>query len=178
MIGDAASSLKVNRYILCAIEARRVVMKLDLDELVRGITSAFGVKRLMLTYLVVAMVLILLGCGGSPGQYTSGTTSPTTPSGSGSTVTISIAGVLGAQSFVPNPTTVRSGDTVQWKNNDSTRHHIVLDDGTYDSGVLEAGATSPPLAIAVAVTGQPYHCSIHPSMVGQMNLSGNASVAR
>jgi plastocyanin len=153
-------------------------MKLDLDELIRETTSAVGVKRPMLTYLVVATALILFGCGGSPGQYTSGTTSPTTPSGSGSTVTISIAGVLGAQSFVPNPASVRSGDTVQWKNNDSTRHHIVLDDGTYDSGVLEAGATTPPLSIGVAVTGQPYHCTIHPSMVGQMNLSNTASVAR
>ena len=56
---------------------------------------------------------------------------------------------------------------VVWRNNDSTRHHIVLDNGA-EVGNLSPGATSA----AITVTNDSavgFHCTIHPSMVGTIN---------
>ena len=60
--------------------------------------------------------------------------SPTAPSpGSGpGTVSVAIVGTAGNQAFNPNPVSAAVGDTVMFKNNDSTVHHIVFDDGSAD----------------------------------------------
>jgi plastocyanin len=54
-----------------------------------------------------------------------------------------------------------------WHNTDSITHHIVVDDGSLDSGNIPPGALSP--AIRLASNGATYHCSIHPSMLGSIN---------
>ena len=77
-------------------------------------------------------------------------------------MTISIVGVNGAQSFSPNPATLPAGQMVVWRNIDSITHRVVLDNGSLDTGNLAPGASSQPMSI----NGGPYHCSIHPSMVG------------
>ena len=83
-------------------------------------------------------------------------------------MTISVLGVNGAQSFSPNPATLPAGQTVVWRNVDSITHRVVLNDGTFDTGNLAPGASSQPMAINVPGAGDPYHCSIHPSMVGTL----------
>jgi plastocyanin len=77
-------------------------------------------------------------------------------------VTINVVGVNGAQSFSPNPATLPAGQMVVWHNIDSVTHRMVLDNGSLDTGNLAAGASSQPMSINAG----PYHCSIHPSMVG------------
>lgn len=62
---------------------------------------------------------------------------------------------------------------VVFKNNDSTTHHIVLNDGTVDTGDIAPGATSG--AVRMPATGTNYHCSIHPGMIG--SVSGSAGDA-
>jgi plastocyanin len=119
--------------------------------------------------LVVA--LASFACGSSTGTYSSVSTGPTGPSGSGD-VTISILssnglGNLGANSFSPNPASVTQGMTVVWHNNDSTAHHIVLDNGSLDTGTIAAGASTT--AMTLNVTSATYHCTIHPTMVGSIN---------
>jgi len=52
---------------------------------------------------------------------------------------------------------------VVWHNVDTTTHQVVLDDGTLDTGNLPPGAFSQPMMLAAP---GPYHCSIHPDMVG------------
>ena len=42
------------------------------------------------------------------------------------------------------------------------------DQGAFDTGNLAPGATSAPITISSA-SAMPYHCSIHPSMVGVIN---------
>lgn len=83
------------------------------------------------------------------------------------TVTIAIVANNGALSFAPNPATAVSGDSLVWRNNDFTVHHIVLDDGSLDTGDIIPGASSAPMALTGAGGG--YHCIIHPSMVGTIN---------
>ncbi|MGE5358843.1 MAG: hypothetical protein ACM3NQ_07465 [Bacteroidales bacterium] len=115
---------------------------------------------------LAASAVLLAACGSS-----TGVTMPT-PVGGGSggsaNLTITIVGMNGSQSFSPNPASVTQGQTVAFRNADSTTHHIVQDQGAFDTGNLAPGATSAPIMISSA-SAMPYHCSIHPSMVGVIN---------
>jgi plastocyanin len=121
--------------------------------------------------LALGMVAALLAvsCGGG-GGYGSTPTTPTpapTSGGSGNVVTITITGVKGGQSFSPNPATCMLGQTVVFKNADVVTHRVVLDDRSVDTGDIAPGASSAPQALGAV--SKPYHCSIHPSMVGSLN---------
>jgi len=95
--------------------------------------------------------------------------------GAPATSTISIVGSVGPGAFNPNPITIASGDSVVWANNDGTIHHIVLDDGSYDSGNLTPGSSSPATA-ALTATGA-YHCIIHPSMTGTITVTAGCTLS-
>jgi plastocyanin len=107
-------------------------------------------------------------------------------------VSIAIVANSGPQSFNPNPSTVKMGQTVVWRNSDSIPHHIVQDTddinsggtnggyggygdggGTasgFDGGQSAPGGTSSPLTVRTAGTMH-YHCSIHPGMVGTLTVT-------
>jgi hypothetical protein len=80
-------------------------------------------------------------------------------------LTISIVGSFGNLAFAPNPQQAAIGNMVVWMNNDFVQHTIVLDDGT-PVGTLAPGQSSTPIALVTDTAG--YHCTIHPSMVGQI----------
>lgn len=56
-----------------------------------------------------------------------------------------------------------------WHNTDSITHHIVLDDGSIDTGNIPPGTSSP--ALRVASHEATYHHSIHPSLGGSINTA-------
>lgn len=68
--------------------------------------------------------------------------------------------------FSPANITVKKGTTVTWTNNDSTTHTIVESDSQTGpaSGSLAPGS-SYSFTYSAAGT-YPYHCSIHPDMIG------------
>jgi plastocyanin len=111
------------------------------------------------------------GCGGGSGSpsYGGGGTPAPSPPPPGAISAIDILGNRGAQSFSPNPASVRQGDAFVWRNTDSLAHHIVLNDGSLDSGVIAPGGSGP--ALRLATDGANYHCTIHPGMVGSINAS-------
>lgn len=123
--------------------------------------------------LALAGALVVAGCGGGGGGSTP--TSPSTPSTGGNnggnsspaSVTVSIMGDQGKNSFNPNPTPVDAGQVVVFKNTDKVTHHIVLDDGSMTTGDIAPGATSVALPVGAANVG--FHCTIHPDMVGAFN---------
>jgi plastocyanin len=80
-------------------------------------------------------------------------------------LTINIVGTFGAAAFAPNPLQAAIGNTVVWSNSDLIVHDIVLDDGT-PVGILAPGQSSVALSISTPTAG--YHCTLHPSMVGQI----------
>ena len=92
-----------------------------------------------------------------------------TMSAAPATTTISIVANNGAQSFTPNPATAVTGDSLVWRNNDFSVHRIVLDDGSLDTGNINPGGSSPPMALTGA--GGRYHCAIHPDMVGTLSAT-------
>src|SRR5262245_8605521 len=114
--------------------------------------------------------LLCASCGGSGGYGgSSSATPPTTPTPTGNTnvTTITISGQKGDQSFSPNPGMVASGQSVVWKNADSTTHRIVIPEIGVDTGNIAPGASSSP--VSLANVSRAYHCSLHPSMVGTLN---------
>jgi len=105
---------------------------------------------------------LLLGVSACGSDHTS-PTNPTNPPPAGAVV-IDIVGINGAMSFSPDPSTVPPGQVVVWHNRDSTTHRIVLDDGRFDAGTVAPGAFT--VAMTLNNPG-PYHCTIHPEMVGR-----------
>src|SRR5580704_15924940 len=129
-----------------------------------------SMRAIVTAGVVVAFGLNLWGCSGN--GYGSGNSgnpaAPTPPSASTSgVVTVNVVGINGALSFSPNPATLPAGQMIVWHNVDSITHHVVFNDGSVDTGDLGPGVSSQPEA--VAASGGPYHCSIHPVMVGSVN---------
>ena len=85
--------------------------------------------------------------------------------GDGETVTVDITNFV----FVQDEIEIRVGDTVEWVNNDATRHTITSGtddtaDGAFDSGDIEAGDT---FSFTFLEAGDfAYFCDIHPTMTG------------
>ncbi len=127
-------------------------------------------KRSLGILAVIAGIAAAAACGGGSG-YSSNPTAPNpAPSGGGSgaaDVTITINGMLGAQSYSPNPASVKVGQTVAWHNADSVAHTAT---GTgFDTGAVNPGQTSQPITFSTAGSVD-YHCSFHPSMVGTLTV--------
>ena len=123
--------------------------------------------RSSLVVLSIVVGVAVCSCGGSGGSSPN-PTAPTPPPASTLT-SIDIVGERGAKSFSPNPAAVSQGTTFTWRNMDSRVHHIVLNDGSVDSGDIAPGASSP--ALRLDSDGANYHCTIHPDMVGSINRS-------
>jgi plastocyanin len=69
-----------------------------------------------------------------------------------------------AMAFAPMRLEVSAGATVEWTNRDQIAHTVTADDGSWDSGPIEPGATwrhtfDTPGTFA-------FHCSPHPYMTG------------
>jgi plastocyanin len=127
-------------------------------------------RTFITTGAVVALGLGLWDCNGSGyGSQISGNPTAPTPTAAPSpldVVTVNVIGINGPLSFSPNPATLPAGQTIIWHNIDTITHHVVFDDRSVDTGDLPAGASSQPQTIPAA--GGPYHCSIHPVMVGSV----------
>ena len=124
--------------------------------------------RVFVATLMVAASLSAWACGSSTAPAaTPVTPTPTptpAPTPSSGVVTVNVVRENGAQSFSPNPATLPAGQLIVWHNIDNVVHRVVLNDGSLDTGNLAPGASSQPMSINAG--GGPYHCSIHPSMVG------------
>jgi plastocyanin len=129
--------------------------------------------------LLAAAALWAVGCGGggggaystptTPSSPTPTTPAPTTPApATGANVTVAIVSSAGSGAFSPNPAPVGSGQTVAFKNNDGAIHHLVADNGTWDSGNIAPGASSKTLSVT-STTALTFHCTLHPTMVGSIN---------
>lgn len=93
----------------------------------------------------------------------SGNSSSTTSSSGPSTHNVMISGFA----FSPSTLTIKAGDTVTWTNQDSVAHTVVSDSGSEISSpsIPQGGSYSHTFTSAGTYN---YHCSIHPSMTGQI----------
>jgi len=66
--------------------------------------------------------------------------------------------------FTPPTVRIRAGDTVAWANQGQEPHTVTAKDGSFDSGILEPGAT---FRRVFAKEGSlTYACDLHPNMAG------------
>jgi plastocyanin len=124
-------------------------------------------RAFLMVGAVVAVGLGMWGCGGSYSSGGSGNPNSPTPSTAAGVVTVNVVAINGAQSFSPNPATLPAGQMIVWHNVDNVTHHVLLNDGSVDTGDLPPGASSRPMPVEAG--GGPYHCTIHPVMVGGIN---------
>jgi plastocyanin len=114
--------------------------------------------------VAVFLGVLMTGCGSSTPAPTTPTT-PTTPAAASVTIQPA-ARTLATAAFVPNPITFAVGTNLTWSNTDTTTHDMVSDTGLWDSGRIAPGST---FAFTFQSKGTfPYHCSIHPGMVGSV----------
>ena len=130
----------------------------------RGSSPPVFTKRAWMLLAVLSLaVAVPLGCGGSS-DMTAPINSPRAD------VVITISGVNGGMSFAPNPANVQVGQTVAWQNIDSITHTATQNGTGFNTGAIPGGTTSAPVAMG-AVGNLGYHCSIHPSMTGTLNVT-------
>lgn len=76
---------------------------------------------------------------------------------SGNPITVFITSSV----YSPNPLTVKAGQFVNFKNNDSIAHSATFDNGTYESGDIPAlSAHHAPVAMTATGTFA-FHCRMH-----------------
>jgi len=126
--------------------------------------------RAGLVAVLAAAALPFVSCGGGGGG--GGVTNPPPPSGGGggtADVVITIVAENGSMSFSPNPANVTRGQRVAWRNTAGQTHTATQNSGSFDTGSIDGGAQSNPITMGDAGTFA-YHCAIHPSMVGTVNV--------
>jgi plastocyanin len=139
----------------------------------------------VLTALAIALAAV--GCGGGDDGTTGGGESapaPTTEAPSAAEETTSEAeGNAPAPSgeavraqkveiveftYDPDPVTIQVGGKATWLNQDSAPHTATADDGSFDTGTLEQGKLKSETFKEAGTF--PYHCTIHPSMHGTIEV--------
>ena len=117
-------------------------------------------KQASRTILTLAAVLgvAVAGCGGDDNS------GPTGPGGGGGTadVTVSIlSGSMnaGANAFSPDTAVIQVGQTIKWTNNDAMTHTATASGGTFDTGIISAGASSSVITITGATGVRGYICT-------------------
>lgn len=117
---------------------------------------------------VSAVLMAAIACGSSSPSTPSPAPLPTpTPGVPSSSVAIPVgASSLGNRAYAPDDLTVAVGTTVTWMNADSVSHTSTSDATGWNSGAVAPGGQ---FSVPFQTTGTfPYHCTIHPGMVGRV----------
>jgi tyrosinase len=80
---------------------------------------------------------------------------------------------IGDLFFAPDMLEVDSGTTVTWTNNGVLPHTVTADDGSFDSGQLDSGATFSQTFSTAGTFA--YHCEFHDEMVATVMVSEAAA---
>jgi len=117
----------------------------------------------MIVRLTLAILLLALSACSSSSPST------TAPTATGTTISIvSGSSNLTTTAYSPNPVTVAVGGSVTWMNNDSVAHDSVSNSNVWNSRTIAPGGT---FRMTFPTAGSyPYHCSIHPGMVGTVTV--------
>lgn len=115
------------------------------------------------------LLVAVAACGGySSPSAPSPTPAPApAPAPGGPSFSVAIptgASLLTTTAFNPDVTNVTAGTTVTWTNNDSTAHTSTSNESGWNSGSVAPGGR---FSFTFQQAGTfPYHCAIHPGMVG------------
>lgn len=71
--------------------------------------------------------------------------------------------------FVQENASLRTGDTVIWRNQDIVPHTATARDASWDSGLIPAGGEWQ--MVVSDETSSDYYCAFHPSMIAALAIS-------
>ena len=120
-------------------------------------TPIQNVTRVVLVSVLLAGMATLVACKKS---------SPVSPDPSAGLVRI--VGSDGPQAFSPASIVLTSGQKLVFRNDSGVAHRILADNGSFDDGNISAGAFSTSSLTVPGSVPVPFHCTIHPSMVGSV----------
>ena len=136
-------------------------------------------RRLQGTVLAVAaLALVTAACSSSSSTSTAPigstasmpSTAPTSTGGGGGGGVSSATIVAEGFAFSPNSVDVKAGKvTLTVTNNDTTAHTFTLDDGSSSTDLPPGKTVTITLDLTKTVG---WHCNIHPSMTGTLNVVG------
>jgi plastocyanin len=114
--------------------------------------------------ILASSLALAAACNGYSTAEPSPTPPPTT-NGPSTPVTIPMnAETLGNRAFSPDEVSVDAGTTIIWTNTDSVAHTSTADGNSWNSGIVSPGGR---FSVTFQTAGTfPYHCTIHPGMVG------------
>jgi cytochrome c oxidase subunit II len=119
------------------------------------------------------------GGGGGAGAGPAASTAAAGAAATGPVLTIPEgASVQGNPAYKPDPMTVKKGDTIQVQNKDTTLHTVTsgktLEDPNkgkmFDSSMINPGATAKISTASLNPGEYPFHCDVHPYMVGTLKV--------
>ena len=78
--------------------------------------------------------------------------------------------------YAPAEVTVKAGETITWKNDDTAIHTATsgensTPDGKFDTSLVSPGQSSKPTAMPNEPGQYPYFCTLHPWMTGTVTVS-------
>lgn len=115
----------------------------------------------------IALAALLLGVSFGCGSDSTPSSPSPTPSGTPVSI-VSGSSTLTTTAYAPNPVSVAVGGSVTWTNNDNTPHTSTANNGAWNSGSVAPGGS---FTMTFPAAGSfPYHCTIHPGMIGTVNV--------
>jgi cytochrome c oxidase subunit 2 len=117
--------------------------------------------------------------GGAAAPSAANATGAKAGAAAGTPLTIlSGASVQGNPAFDPNPLSAKKGDTITVTNKDTLPHTVTSGTGpsdptsakSFDTSIIEAGATADISTASLAPGDFPYHCTVHPYMTGKLTV--------
>ena len=124
------------------------------------------VARLAAAGLVVG---VLAACGSSSAKSSTTTSQPSQKPSTSSSAPKSSGISIKDFAFHPDTLSVRSGETVTVKNDDSTTHTLTADDAAFDAGNLTAGSSKTFTAPKPGT--YKFHCNFHANMHGTLTVT-------
>ena len=136
-------------------------------------------RRILTMLLITGLSLAFAACGGGGGSAApsaAASPAPVDSAGAGPVCTVlvdvpagDVAATIAGNAFDPASISATAGQSVTFTNQDGVAHTVTFDDGACDSGNIAGGASA---TIQVDAAGSyPFHCAIHPSMTGTIEVS-------
>ena len=142
-------------------------------------------RQVMIALLVGVLSLAFAACGGSGASTAPSAEAPapeasapaaSAPAGGAAACTVvtdtasgDAQATIAGNAFDPATISLTAGQSVTFTNEDGVAHTVTLDDGSCDTGNIAGG--SGVTVEFTAAGSYPFHCNIHPSMTGTVEVS-------
>lgn len=125
-------------------------------------TKKYIISAVAMVFVVIGLFMACSKGSGSNPSYTRNGGN----GGNGSSTSVTIQNYA----FNSSALTVDSGVVITWTNKDAVAHTVTANDGSFDSGDIQPGATFQHTFTTRGKTVS-YHCRIHTYMIGTITVN-------